>query len=151
MSHFILCSVALYSYCWHDNQCIFSRRLVPFLFFTHPLWFGTSKTSTEYPHLLYGEGLANRGRALFGKNARFFMRSYPWCWWRNPKCAFAFLSLIDLQSEQVFKWIRYCFVRNVLLISCPSWFARLSTIGGFFGWLSINLTYIFFCGSRMSI
>jgi amino acid transporter len=33
----------------------------------------------------------------------------------------------------------------------PSWFAQLSTIGGFFGWFSINLTYIFFCGYRISI
>jgi len=68
MSHLMFCSAARYSYCWYDNQCILRRQLVPFLFFTHSLWFGNSKTSTEYPHLLYGEGLANRGRSLFGKN-----------------------------------------------------------------------------------
>lgn len=26
-----------------------------------------------------------------------------------------------------------------------SWFQHLSVMGGFFGWLSINLTYMFFC------
>jgi amino acid transporter len=43
--------------------------------------------------------------------------------------AFAFLSLMNISSgaETVF-----------------SWFQHLSVMGGFFGWLSINVTYIFF-------
>lgn len=44
-------------------------------------------------------------------------------------CTFTFLSLMNISSgaETVF-----------------SWFLHLSVMGGFFGWLSINITYIFF-------
>jgi hypothetical protein len=31
------------------------------------------------------------------------MWSYHQCWWRNLKSAFAFLSLIDIWSDSVFK------------------------------------------------
>ncbi|KAJ8598043.1 general amino acid permease 1 [Rhizopogon salebrosus TDB-379] len=43
--------------------------------------------------------------------------------------AFAFLSLMSISSgaEKVFNW-----------------FVQLSTVGGFLGWLSINITYLFF-------
>lgn len=43
--------------------------------------------------------------------------------------AFAFLSLMNISSgaETVFNWLQH-----------------LSVMGGFFGWLSINITYIFF-------
>jgi hypothetical protein len=78
MSHFVLCSVAWYSYCWHVDQRILCRQLIPFLFFAHPLWFGNSKTGTPFPHLLYEEGLANCGSALFGKNEKFFIRFNHW-------------------------------------------------------------------------
>ena len=67
MSHFMFCSIALYRYYWYDNQCILRRQLVPFLFFTHPLRFSNSRTSTQYFHLLYEEGFTDRGSALFGK------------------------------------------------------------------------------------
>ncbi|KAG2355226.1 amino acid permease-domain-containing protein [Suillus spraguei] len=44
-------------------------------------------------------------------------------------CAFAFLSLMNISSgaDTVFNWFQY-----------------LTVMGGFFGWLSINITYIFF-------
>ena len=30
-----------------------------------------------------------------------------------------------------------------------NWFVNLSTVGGFFGWWSMNLTYIFFCACHV--
>ncbi|KAG2065996.1 hypothetical protein BDR04DRAFT_1107476 [Suillus decipiens] len=44
-------------------------------------------------------------------------------------CTFTFLSLMNISSgaETVFNWFQY-----------------LTVMGGFFGWLSINITYIFF-------
>ena len=35
--------------------------------------------------------------------------------------------------------------RFYVLTLLRSWLVNLSTVAGFFGWWSINLTYIFFC------
>ena len=68
MSHFVFCSTALYSYCWHVDQRNLRRQLIHVLFITHPLRFGNTGSSTPRAHLLYEEGLAHRCCNLFGKN-----------------------------------------------------------------------------------
>ncbi|KIJ21090.1 hypothetical protein PAXINDRAFT_6870 [Paxillus involutus ATCC 200175] len=44
--------------------------------------------------------------------------------------AFAFLSLMNISSGAA---------------TVFNWFVHLSTVGGFFGWASMNLTYLYFC------
>ena len=53
---------------------------------------------------------------------------------------------ISSSAETVFKLCVFLLVPVRTNVSI-SWFVNLSTVGGFFGWASINLTYIFFCKS----
>lgn len=62
-------------------------------------------------------------------------------------CAFALLSFMNVSegAATVFKCVVSHHATYYFLMLLRSWLVNLSTVAGFFGWWSINLTYIFFC------